>query len=98
MAKKIKRKTERTVKKDFISPFRIYWEKENYYFLAAGIVVVILGFYFLSIGPWDSFSSLVIAPVLLFIGYVIIFPASILFRKKFSHPKSQEDDIAAGKS
>jgi membrane protein YdbS with pleckstrin-like domain len=98
MAQKIKRKSDRQTKKIFVSPFSIYWEKSNYYFLAAGIVVVIFGFYFLSIGPWDSFSSLVIAPILLFIGYVLIFPASILYRKKTDQTKPQEDNIAAGKS
>ncbi|HEY7751800.1 MAG TPA: hypothetical protein VH917_05860 [Ignavibacteriaceae bacterium] len=98
MAQRIKHKTSKHLKKDFASPFNIYWEKSNYYFLAAGIVVVILGFYFLSIGPWDSFSSLVIAPILLFISYVLIFPASILYRKKTNQTKPQEDNIAAGKS
>jgi membrane protein YdbS with pleckstrin-like domain len=98
MAKKVKRKFVKQSKKAAASPFSIYWQRMNYYFLAAGIIVVVIGFYFLSIGPWNSFSSLVIAPILLFIGYVLIFPASILYRKKFKPENPQEDKIAAGKS
>jgi membrane protein YdbS with pleckstrin-like domain len=98
MAKKIKRKSIRQSRKTSVSPFSIYWEKTNYYFLAAGIIVVVIGFYFLSIPPWDSFSSLVIAPILLVIGYVLIFPASILYRKKSEKVKSEGDDSAAGES
>lgn len=98
MATKVKRKSLKQTKKVAASPFSIYWEKMNYYFLAAGILVVVVGFYFLSIGPWNSFSSLVIAPMLLFIGYVLIFPASILYRKKSNQGKSQGDNSASGQS
>ena len=82
MATKIKKKTIKQAKKTSVSPFSIYWEKKNYYLLALGLLVTIAGFYFMTIGPWDSFSSLVISPILLFIAYVIIFPLSIFLRKK----------------
>ncbi len=82
MAKTIRKKTSQGIKKSFSSPFSIYWTKTNYSLLITGFAFIILGFYFLSIGPWDSASSLVISPILLFIGYVLIFPASILFKKK----------------
>ncbi|QQS36855.1 MAG: hypothetical protein IPM56_02560 [Ignavibacteriales bacterium] len=82
MAKTVRKKTAHGIKKSSVSPFSIYWTKSNYSLLIVGIVSLILGFYFLSIGPWDSASSLVISPILLFIGYVLIFPASILFKKK----------------
>ena len=48
----------------------------------------------MTIGPWDSFSSLVISPILLFIGYVIIFPLSIFLRKKTEKEKSSEEKNA----
>jgi len=98
MAKKIIRKSLKQIKKIDASPFSIYWEKMNYYFLAAGLLVVVVGFYLLSIGTWDSFSSLVIAPLLLFAGYVLIFPASIFYRKKSIQEKPREDNSAIGKS
>lgn len=82
MATKIRKKTIKQIKKTSVSPFNIYWEKKNYYLLVLGLIVTIVGFYFMTIGPWDSFSSLVISPILLFIAYVIIFPLSIFLRKK----------------
>lgn len=82
MAKVVKKKSVKSSKKTFVSPFNIYWDKTNYILLFAGILFVIVGFYVMSIGEWDSTTSLVISPIILFIGYVIIFPLSILFRKK----------------
>lgn len=84
MAKAVKRKSLKPAKKTFVSPFNIYWDKTNYILLFAGILFVIVGFYVMSIGEWDSATSLVISPIILFIGYVIIFPLSILFRNKDS--------------
>lgn len=68
--------------KPFKSPFSIYWTKQNYMILAAGIVLTLLGFYFLSGKPWDTTHALVIAPVVLFIAYTVVFPLSILYRTK----------------
>ena len=98
MATKIKKKTIKQTKKSSVSPFNIYWEKKNYYLLALGLVVTIIGFYFMTVGPWDSFSSLVISPILLFIAYIIIFPLSIFLRKKAVKEQTQENEIDSGKS
>jgi FtsH-binding integral membrane protein len=98
MATKIKKKTIKQTKKSSVSPFNIYWEKKNYYLLALGLVVTIIGFYFMTIGPWDSFSSLVISPILLFIAYIIIFPLSIFLRKRTEKAQTQENEIDPGKS
>ena len=94
MAKKVTRKQSKQIKKSKVSPFNIYWEKQNYYLLILGIAVIVIGFYFMTIGPWDSFSSLVISPLLLFIGYVIIFPLSIFLRKKSEKEKTSEEKNA----
>jgi|SRR3989304_5238831 len=100
MAKKVKKKNIRKTKKSnvFVSPFNIYWEKQNYYMLILGFAIIIIGFYLMSIGPWDSFPSLVISPILLVIGYVLIFPASILYRKKNKKETSQDDKVGSGES
>ena len=98
MPKKSKKKQLRSSKKVFTSPFNIYWEKNNYYLLYAGIGIIILGFYLMSIGPWDSFTSLVISPIVLIIGYIFVLPASIVYRKKNNTEDTKESDIAAGKS
>jgi FtsH-binding integral membrane protein len=98
MATKIKKRTIKQTKKTSVSPFNIYWEKKNYYLLALGLLVTIIGFYIMTIGPWDSFSSLVISPIILFIAYVIIFPLSIFFRKRKEKVQNQENKIDPGKS
>jgi len=84
MAKAVKKRTVKTTKKTFISPFSIYWNRTNYILFFTGVLFVIVGFYVMSIGEWDSTTSLVLSPIILFLGYVIIFPLSILFRKKES--------------
>jgi membrane protein YdbS with pleckstrin-like domain len=96
MAKKIQKKKPRIQKRNIESPFKIYWEKQNYIFLALGFVLIVAGFYFMTIGPWDSFSSLVISPLLLFIAYILIFPASIFYRKKKELQESKDKEIASG--
>ena len=98
MATKIKKKTIKQTKKSSVSPFNIYWEKKNYYLLALGLIVTVIGFYFMTVGPWDSFSSLVISPILLFIAYIIIFPLSVFLRKKAVKEQTQENEIDSGKS
>ena len=98
MPKKPKKKQTHSAKKTFTSPFNIYWEKNNYYLLYTGIAIIILGFYLMSVGPWDSFTSLVISPIVLVIGYVFVLPASIFYRKKNNTEDLKESDIASGKS
>lgn len=98
MAKAVKKKHVHTSKKVFASPFNIYWEKNNYYLLFAGIAIIVIGFYLMSVGPWNSFTSLVISPVILVIGYLFVLPASIFYRNKTKAEDSKDHDVAAGKS
>ena len=87
MAKKIQSKSSKQVKKKSVSPFNIYWEKKNYIFLFAGILVLILGYILMSDGKWNSTSALLISPIVLGIAYLVIFPLSI-----FSAKKNKNDD------
>jgi uncharacterized membrane protein len=82
MAVKTKKKNVKTSTKSLPSPFNIYWEKTNYLLFGLGMLLIIFGFYFMSLGEWNSSSSLVISPILLFLGFVVVMPASILYRKK----------------
>lgn len=84
MAVKTKKKNVKASVKSLPSPFNIYWEKTNYILFGLGALLIILGFYFMSLGAWNSSSSLVVSPILLFLGFVIVMPASILYRKKAS--------------
>jgi uncharacterized membrane protein len=82
MANKTKRKNVKTTKKVFASPFNNYWNKTNYMILILGMIIIVAGFYLLGVGNWDSTASLVFAPILLFIGFVVLIPASIFYVKK----------------
>jgi membrane protein YdbS with pleckstrin-like domain len=93
MAVKTKKKPGKSVKKVLVSPFNIYWEKTNYLLFGVGIVIIIIGFYFMSLGNWDSTTSLVISPILLFVGYVIVFPAAVLYRKKSGAEKTEDTSV-----
>jgi len=83
MAVKTKKKNVKTsTTKTLPSPFNMYWEKTNYLLFGLGMLLIIFGFYFMSLGEWDSSSSLLISPILLFLGFVVVMPASIFYRKK----------------
>jgi len=56
--------------------------KRNYQILGLGLVVIILGYVALSQSPWDGTMPLVVAPILLVLGYCVIIPLGILYRAK----------------
>lgn len=80
----------REIKKKFISPFKIYWDKTNWFIFGAGVAILIVGYYLMTFGPFQNPVSLSISPVVLLVAYIIIFPAAILFRKK----KDTTDDTS----
>ena len=57
------------------------FEKENYVFFIAGIISVILGYIVMAAGETYSFQSLSLAPVLLFVGYIILIPIALIYKK-----------------
>ena len=57
------------------------FEKENYVFFIAGIISVILGYIIMATGETYSFQSLSLAPVLLFVGYIILIPIALIYKK-----------------
>lgn len=54
----------------------------NYQILAVGLVVILLGYVALAQEPWDGTLPLVVAPILLVLGYCVIIPLGILYRSK----------------
>ena len=58
------------------------YDKENYILFGAGIITIILGYIIMATGDTYSFQSLSLAPVLLFIGYIILIPVALLYKKK----------------
>ncbi len=77
---KVKKQNSR--KSSFVSPFNNYWSKENYIFLAIGILLLFTGYILMAQGDWDSSLSLTLSPIVLLVAYLIIFPLSIFYRKK----------------
>jgi hypothetical protein len=57
------------------------YDKENYILFAIGIVTIILGYVIMATGETYSFQSLSIAPIFLFIGYLVLIPLSLLYKK-----------------
>ena len=56
--------------------------KINYQILCAGIICIILGFVALAQDPWNGTMPLVVAPILLVLGYCVVIPIGILFHRK----------------
>jgi hypothetical protein len=56
--------------------------RENYLILLAGVAVIILGYLALSGDTVEGFMPLTLAPILLVIGYCVIIPVGIMYRRK----------------
>lgn len=82
MAKKVV-ELKSKLKKNLIV-FHDYWNSKNYFLLFLGIIVLTLGYFLMSIGPWDNFLSLDVSPVVLLIAYLIIIPLAVLLNFKKS--------------
>tara|TARA_Y100001970_G_C13987666_1_gene726529 strand:- start:55 stop:264 length:210 start_codon:yes stop_codon:yes gene_type:complete len=57
------------------------FKKINYLLFAIGILVIILGYVLMATGEVDSFQSIKLAPIILLIGYMVIIPLSIFYKK-----------------
>jgi len=64
--------------------------RENYLILLAGVVVIIIGYIALSGDTVEGFMPLTLAPILLVIGYCVIIPVGIMYRKKTATPEGAE--------
>ena len=60
-----------------------YWpfKKINYLIFGIGVLLIIIGYLLMGYGDVDSVLSLKISPFILFIGYIILIPMSILYKK-----------------
>jgi len=72
------------------TPFIEYltFKNINYLIFGVAIVVIIIGYLIMAKGETYSFQSLTLAPIILLIGYLVIVPIAILYRKK---DKSAQD-------
>ena len=54
----------------------------NYILFGAGLLLVIIGYFFMANGSVNSFQSLTLAPIMLFLGYIIVLPIALVYRDK----------------
>jgi len=54
----------------------------NYVLFGIGLTLIIVGYFVMATGEVNSFQSLTLAPIMLFIAYTIVIPAALLYREK----------------
>ena len=57
------------------------YKRKNYLLFGFGVFVIIVGYLIMYLGGVNSFQSLVVSPLLLLLGYLVIIPVALLFRK-----------------
>ena len=75
-------KVEKTKLKKGKADDSLPFERENYIIVGVGILTIILGYIALAQDGVEGFMPLTVAPILLLIGYCIIVPIGIMYRKK----------------
>jgi len=60
---------------------RIELGKPNLALFLIGAVILIVGYLLMSVGPWDNPLSRSVAPIVLLIGYMVVFPLAIFFQR-----------------
>ena len=54
----------------------------NYVLFGIGLALIIVGYFVMAAGEVNSFQSLTLAPIMLFVGYIILIPAALIYRGK----------------
>ena len=73
-------KSIKVQKKTAGSPFKDYWQKQNYYFLIISFIFLLIGYYLMTEGSWDSTVSMSVSPIVLLIAYLVLIPLAIFFK------------------
>lgn len=80
MAKAVRKEGRRRAAKDDTMPLG----KKNFSIIGAGLGVILLGYIAMLEGSVEGFLPLVVAPILLVLGYCVIIPIGILYRQSAS--------------
>lgn len=56
--------------------------KINYLIFLAGLLLIVFGYIIMALGEVDSFQSITLAPIMLFLGYVVAIPIALIYRSK----------------
>jgi len=78
MAKVVKKKGQRQKK---FGDGNIPLTRQNYMIMGIGLVVIVAGYLAMLGGSIEGVLPLVVSPILLVVGYCIIMPFGILYRK-----------------
>jgi hypothetical protein len=57
-------------------------EPINYKIIGLGVLIILIGYLALNTSPWDNPIALNVAPILLVLGYCVIIPFGIIYKKK----------------
>jgi len=60
------------------------YTKKNYILFISGVIMIVLGYVIMVTGDTYSFQSLSVAPIMLTIGYIILIPASLIYKDRES--------------
>jgi hypothetical protein len=63
--------------------------RENFVILGIGLAVIIVGYLAMLEGSVEGFLPLVVAPILLVVGYCILIPLGIMYRKELTLPAAE---------
>ena len=58
------------------------FDKTNYQLFVLGLAIIIIGYIIMGSGETESLQSTKISPIILAIGYCVIIPLAILYKKK----------------
>ncbi len=58
------------------------FSSKNYIIFIVGVLLIFLGYVVMAGGETYSVQSLTIAPIMLFIGYIVVIPAALIYRDK----------------
>ena len=58
------------------------FSKKNYFLGAIGLATIIFSYVVMASGTVNSFQSLTLAPIMLFVGYLIIITIALIYRDK----------------
>jgi hypothetical protein len=78
MAKAAKAKLVKKSRADDVFPL----ERENFLILGLGLLVIVAGYIALAGNSVDGFRQVTLSPILLVLGYCVIIPVGLVYRKK----------------
>lgn len=58
------------------------FRKINYLIFLLGLLFIVFGYIVMAMGEVDSFQSITLAPILLFLGYIVAIPIALIYRPK----------------